>query len=154
MGQFFQGDVQEPVGKSSDIAQAGGGQVAAKSPFNRKAITEGFQDHHIVSDKNPLTKNHELLDAADFDLQSRANKMFLPEDAAQHLTRSIHSGRHTTAVSRNLAVQMDEVLEIGKQSGWTQVEYNQALRAIIGQERQMLRSGQRALNVNARPGAQ
>lgn len=128
--------------------------VAAKSGFNRNTILEGFQDHHIISDKNPLTRNHELLDLSKLDNQSRANKIFLPTDAALHPTRSIHLGRHSTSVSRNLARQMDEVVDFGRQNGWTQQQYDQALRAIIEQERQLLRSGERALNRNARPWAQ
>ena len=66
----------------------------------------------------------------------------------------IHLGRHTTSVSRNLAQQMDQVLEIGLQNGWSHAQFNQALRAIISEETQLLRSGQRALNKNARPGAE
>lgn len=30
---------------------------------------QGFQDHHIISDKNKLTKNHELLDGTGYNLQ-------------------------------------------------------------------------------------
>lgn len=122
--------------------------------FDRNAITEGFQDHHILSDKNRLTQNHDLLDLAGFDLQTRQNKIFLPTAEYLHPTRSIHSGRHTTQVSRNLAEQMDTVAEVGKQQGWSQQQYQQALDAIISQERQLLKSGERALNVNQRPWAQ
>jgi hypothetical protein len=128
--------------------------VANTQRFDRKAITEGFQDHHIVSDKNKLTQNHELLDLAGFDLQKRQNKIFLPTEEALHSTRSIHSGRHTTQVSRNLAEQMDAVAEVGRQQGWSQQQYRQALDTIISQERQLLKSGERALNKNQRPWAQ
>lgn len=123
-------------------------------PFSRSAVTKGFQDHHIISDKNALTKNHELLDLAGFNLQSRSNKIFLPTDGALHPTRSIHSGRHRTSVNRNLAEQMNAVVNFGKQNGFNQGQFSQALRGIISQERQLLRSGQRALNKNHRPGAQ
>jgi hypothetical protein len=119
----------------------------------RQQILEGFQDHHIVSDKNVLTKNHELLDLAGFDLQSRTNKIFLPTEASLHPTRSIHLGRHRTSVSRNLAEQMDQIVEVGKQNGFTQEQYLKALRSMISEERQLLRSGERALNKNMRPGA-
>lgn len=135
---------------------ASGSLLAAEGAgtgFSRDRILKGFQDHHIVSDKNPLTKNHELLDLADFDLQSRSNKIFLPEEPALHPTRSIHSGKHLTSVSRNLAEQMDEVVAIGRQQGWAQPQYDAALRGLIQEERSLLLSGQRALNKNARPWA-
>jgi len=123
----------------------------AKTPFDRRAVTQGFQDHHIISDKNALTANHELLDLAGFDLQSRANKLFLPTDAALHPTRSIHLGRHRTSVSRNLAEQMDQIVEIGRQQSWSQEQYLGALRSMISEERQLLKAGDRALNKNMRP---
>jgi hypothetical protein len=119
----------------------------------RQSILEGFQEHHIISDKNVLTKNHELLDLAGFDLQSRVNKIFLPIEESLHPTRSIHSGRHLTTVSRNLAEQMDQIVEVGQQNGFTQGQYIKALRSMISEERQLLRSGERALNKNMRPGA-
>lgn len=47
-----------------------------------------------------------------------------------HPKRSIHKGRHTNRVSENfnLANQMDEILEYGRANGWTQQQYNDALR--------------------------
>ena len=125
-----------------------------RGTFNRKTVLEGFQDHHIISDKNILTKNHELLDLSGVNLHSRGNKIFLPTDASLHPTRSIHLGRHTTKVSRNLAEQMDAIVRVGKQQGWSQAQYQQALKSIISQERQLLKSGQRALNKNRRAGSQ
>jgi RHS repeat-associated protein len=122
--------------------------------FNRAAAVNGFQDHHIISDKNALTKNHELLSLAGFNLQSRGNKIFLPTDPSFHPTRSIHIGRHNNSVSARLAEQMDAVVMYGRQNGWGQAEFNQALHGIIAQERSLLRSGARALNINRRPGAQ
>ena len=68
-------------------------------------------------------------------------------------TRSIHSRRHLNSVSENLAEQMDAVVKYGKEIGWTPEQYDQALRSIIAQERELLKTGQRALNKNARPGA-
>lgn len=128
-------------------------QFFAKGTREANLKKQGFQDHHIISDKNKLTKNHELLDAAGYDLQSRNNKMFLPTNESLHPTRSIHKGRHTNSVSENLANQMDEVLEYGRANGWTQQQYNDALRGIISGERQLLRDGSRALNKNKRPWA-
>nr|WP_269151603.1 AHH domain-containing protein [Sutcliffiella horikoshii] len=118
-----------------------------KRKVNSKAANlrkQGFQEHHIISDKNKLTQNHKLLKEAGFDLQSRSNKMFLPSKASLHPTRSIHKGKHTNKVSENLARQMDQVLEIGTANGWSQKQYNDALRGIISGERQLLRNGSRA----------
>ncbi|QHE54033.1 AHH domain-containing protein [Pontibacillus sp. HMF3514] len=115
---------------------------------------QGFQDHHIISDKNKLTKNHELLDESGYNLQSRNNKMFLPTDESLHPTRSIHKGKHTNSVSENLARQMDEVVEHGRANGWKQEQYNDAIRDIVSNERQLLREGSRALNKNKRPWAE
>ena len=138
---------------TDDVARANT-TIESESGFNRNTVTEGFQDHHIISDKNPLTKNHELLELADFDLQSRANKIYLPTDATLHPTRSIHLGRHRTSVSDNLASRMDEAVALGQQNAWNTQQYAQALRSIIGQERRLLKSGQRALNIHSRPGSE
>ncbi len=137
------------LGSPASMAGDPGIRWPSLAPQNK-----GFQDHHIVSDKNVLTKNHELLDLAEFNLQSRANKIYLPKDGGLHPTRSIHNGKHRTSVSQNLADQMSEVVDVGRQNGFTPVQYDQALRAIISEERQLLRSGQRALNKHHRPGAQ
>ncbi|WP_211223581.1 AHH domain-containing protein, partial [Saccharibacillus kuerlensis] len=128
-------------------------QLFAKGDREANLKKLGFQDHHIISDKNKLTKNHDLLDEVGYNLQSRNNKMFLPTNDSLHPTRSIHKGRHSNSVSENLANQMDEVLEYGRANGWTQQQYNDALRDIINGERKLLRDGSRALNKNKRPNA-
>jgi len=115
---------------------------------------QGFQEHHIISDKNPLTQNHELLELADFDLQSRTNKIFLPSNESLHSTRSIHMGSHSRSVSQNLADQMTTIVTYGRQQNWTTIEYERAIHELISEERQVLRSGERALNKNARPWSQ
>jgi hypothetical protein len=118
----------------------------------KRCTPEGFQDHHIISDKNPLTKDHELIDLAEFDLQSATNRIFLPTEPGLHPTRSIHSGRHYSEVSRDLARQMDEAVMVGKQHNFSVQQYNKALRELISAERQELRSGRRRLNKNSRNG--
>ncbi|EDT2963755.1 type IV secretion protein Rhs [Salmonella enterica subsp. enterica] len=112
--------------------------------------SKGFQEHHIISDKNKLTKNHPLLQAAGFDLQKMKNKIFLPTDGSLHKTRSIHSGKHLNDVSKNLADQMDVVYSRGQREGWSQAEYSKALDEIVANERAFLKSGERALNKNKR----
>ncbi|MBN3733490.1 RHS repeat-associated core domain-containing protein [Burkholderia sp. Tr-20390] len=114
---------------------------------------QGFQEHHIISDKNSQTKNHPLIALAGFDLQSQANKIYLPDDESLHPTRSIHNGRHPNIVSTNLSRQMNDAVAIGKQQGWGQTQYDQALRGIIARERAELKAGNRMLNKNHRPWA-
>ncbi|MCB2343289.1 AHH domain-containing protein [Clostridium estertheticum] len=116
---------------------------------------QGYQDHHIISDKNGLTKNHEIFDLAGYNsadelLQSRRNKIFLPKYGYIHPTRSIHNGRHTNAVSKNLSERMEDVVAIGKQQNWNPDQYKKSLYKIISDERKELRSGNRWLNKNHR----
>ncbi|HDR9797799.1 TPA: RHS domain-containing protein [Burkholderia cenocepacia] len=115
--------------------------------------SQGFQEHHIISDKNSQTKNHPLIALAGFDLQSQANKIYLPDDESLHPTRSIHNGRHPNIVSTNLSRQMNDAVVIGKQQGWGQKQYDAALRGIIARERMELKAGNRMLNKNHRPWA-
>ncbi|MFJ7144576.1 RHS repeat-associated core domain-containing protein [Pseudomonas protegens] len=128
------------------------------SSINRRIKSlkkQGYQDHHILSDKHPATKNHPLLKLAGYDLQSRRNKIFLPnkKTAMKDPRRSIHEGRHAGRVSDNLAAKMTQVEQVGKRNNWNQAQYRKALDKIVSDERQLLRSGQRQLNKNARPGA-
>ena len=57
-------------------------------------------------------------------------------------------------MSQNLAEQMDQVVQIGKQEGGSQAQYKSALDAVVANERHLLRIGERALNKNKREGAQ
>ncbi|WP_420490272.1 AHH domain-containing protein [Neobacillus drentensis] len=50
-------------------------RFASKGTREANLKKQGFQEHHIISDKNKLTKNHELLDEAGYDLQSRNNSV-------------------------------------------------------------------------------
>jgi hypothetical protein len=149
-GGFVQGFKTTTLAFSSSRVTGLAAEGATAQSFSRSRITQGFQDHHIVSDKNPLTMNHELLDMAGYNLQSRGNMIFLPETAMAHPTRSIHSGRHLNSVSQSLSDQMDVFVGFGKAEGWSQVQYRQALDSMIAQERAVLRSGERALNKNRR----
>ena len=124
---------------------------SAGSGFNRRAVLEGFHEHHIISYTNRYTKNHDLLDLAGFNLHSRKNKIFLPTRESLHPTRSLHLGRHRNAVSKRIAKKMDKIVLLGKRQGWTQQRYNAALRRMLSKERQALKSGARALNKNCRP---
>ncbi len=138
----------------TESADGPGVNINNTKPFNRKEVTKGFQDHHIVSDKNKATKDHPLLELAGYGLQKRSNKIFLPTSGDLHPTRSIHKGRHLNSVSVNLATQMDQVVEFGMKEKWTQQQFKNALDTIIAKERHLLRTGQRALNKNKREDAQ
>jgi RHS repeat-associated protein len=129
---------------------------AHKASIERKVDclkAQGFQEHHIISDKNAQTKNHPLIALAGFDLQSQANKIYLPDNENLHPTRSIHNGRHPNVVSTNLARQMNDAVVLGRQQGWGQKQYDDALRGIIAKERIELKAGNRMLNKNHRPWA-
>ncbi len=136
---------------------AGGGPLRGSSvgsrTFNRNQILKGYQEHHIASDKNRLTRNHELWKLSGMNANSRANKIYLPKTAEQHPTRSVHSGRHTNSYSSNIAKRMDDITERGKNSGWTQAQYREQTRQVLSEVRQDLRSGNIALNKNHRPWA-
>jgi curved DNA-binding protein CbpA len=131
----------------------GGGSAGAgagSGGFNRREVTAGFQRHHIISHTNQATKDHRLLNAAGFNLESAANKIYLPTHPSQHPTRSIHMGRHSGDVMEGIRIKMDGIIEHGKTSGWNQSQYNAALRGMLARERQELRAGNVALNKHAR----
>lgn len=115
--------------------------------------SQGFQDHHIISDKNKATKDHELLEKANFNLDSRANKMFLPKEEHLHPTRALHQGRHLNSVSEELATKMTNIVEKGKKENWSTAQYNQALQGLLKKERVELKAGDIVLNKNKRPWA-
>ncbi len=111
---------------------------------------QGFQEHHIISHTNRATKNHQLIRLAGFDLQSRANKIFLPKDKTVHGKRSIHCGRHYKVVSEDIKMQMDMIVQTGKMKSWSQSQYRAKLDAFLSDMRQQLKAGNIALNKNHR----
>lgn len=130
-----------------------GGSSIGGGAFNRNQITKGYQYHHIASNKNKFTKNHELWKLSGVNIDSRVNKIHLPKTAEQHQTRSVHSGRHTNAYSVDVAKKMQQVADQGKDAGWTPSQYRQATRNLLSEIRQELRAGSIALNKNYRPWA-
>jgi|GEM_PF-2104545 len=109
-----------------------------------------FQEHHIISDKTRAMKNHKLWAKAGIDPQSRENKIFLPTAPEYHPTRSVHSGRHWSSVSKELEETMNEAINLGREQNWSQDQYKSKLQEIIREERADLRSGERALNTKMR----
>jgi hypothetical protein len=133
-------------------------QSISEKPVKPKARidSELFQDHHIISHTNILTKNHDLIKLAEFNLQSRANRMFLPTKEGVKVSkteRSIHQGRHIDLVNERLAIEMDKAVRLGDILGWSQEQYHTQLIKIISAERKALKSGDRILNKNHRPHA-
>ena len=129
------------------------GLEGAGGQFNRNLNRQFFQDHHIISNKHPLTQNHPLWELAGMDPNARANMMFLPTVKGANIsstTRSIHQGRHYEGINARLAQKMDTVRERGLLNSWTQTQYADQLKKIISSERTMLRSGARSLNKNKR----
>jgi len=152
-------DAEKSAAKAAeDLKGAAETTRSAEKSISRKVIelkNQGFQEHHIISNKNNLTKEHELFGLAGYNtpadfLQSQRNKIYLPSDASLHTTRSIHKGRHLNSVSQNLADQMDAVVMQGNMEGWTTQQFNDALSQILKDERAELRSGKRILNKNHR----
>ena len=121
--------------------------------LENRAKKEGFQDHHIASNRNPLTNNHEALRAAGIPMNSRLNKIRLPKHPDSHPTRSIHRGRHDEAVSLEMKRELDDIWTRGRAQGWPKREFNRVVRKTLAEERQRLRSGDRALNSVKRPWA-
>ena len=140
-----------------NMVSGGGGALRGNSvgggAFNRNQVTKGFQDHHIASDKNRFTKDHELWKLSGVNVNSRVNKIHLPRAAEQHPTRSVHSGRHTNAYSANMAEKMKQVVDQGKDAGWKPSQYREATRSLLSEMKQELRAGNIALNKNHRPWA-
>ena len=97
-----------------------------------------------------------MIRLAGFNLESSANKMFLPTRAGANVSttvRSIHEGRHIEAVSADLAEKMTDYVVMGRQFGWNQAQYHAALMDVITGERAALKSGDRLLNMHHRPWA-
>lgn len=133
-----------------------GGSMVSGQSFNRGAVTQGFQSHHIISPTNRATKNHELLSLAGFnnkrDMNSQVNRIYLPDGKRSfHPTRSIHSGRHTQKAMDHVSFKMDSIVEQGKVHNWSQSQYRNGLRQLISEMRQELRGGKMDLYAKMKP---
>ena len=144
------------VGKPPLMLIDGGKNLAQETVLKVKTRIDRqlFQDHHIISHSNILTKDHKLLELAGFNLQSRANRMLLPTKEGVKVSktkRSIHYGKHIDLVSKRIAKKMQDALDLGAEVGWSQEQYHTQLVKIISEERKALKSGDRILNINHRP---
>jgi hypothetical protein len=115
---------------------------------------QGLQEHHIIPQS---LGDHELFELSGLDIQSRANKIFLPGEKNKlfygESGRSPHWGRHDGKVFARFTKKMTNIVKEGKLEGWSQEQFLQAQGKIIFDERILLRTGQRRLNKNHRPGA-
>lgn len=135
---------------------SGGSSEPPRKPdggFDRRAITSGFQSHHIIPKGHEETKNHLLLEAAGFNVHSRLNRIFLPKDESSHPTRSIHSGNNTDAYVKKVSVEMNRIYNKGQAEDWSQAQYRAQLRTMLSEFRQDLKAGNIALNSKCRPWA-
>jgi hypothetical protein len=90
---------------------------------------------------------------AGMDIEGSFNKMLLPtkKGAVTSTTdRSIHEGRHKKEIKKQLEKSMNEVLTEGEIAGYSQPQYREKLLEIINKEHDLLKTGYRGLNKNAR----
>ena len=141
VGRFI---VQDPIGLNGgwNLYQYAPNPLGWIDPlglltYNTMPSITGFQKHHIIPQQ---LKGHDLIKAADFNIHDIKNVIYLPKSADYHPTRTIHSGSHL-GYTKNIGDQMDAIYEYGKENGWKQAEYKQAVSEIIKNERADLRGG-------------
>jgi len=126
------------------------GVNAGKNSFTKAADKElramGYQRHHIIPQGHRATKNHKLLELANFDLQSAHNKMYLPSKFGLHPTRSLHRGGHYDSIGIGMAEKMDDILQQGIMGDWTTKQYNDKLMNLLKDTRSGLKQGKIELN--------
>ena len=119
-------------------------------------LNDSTQDHHIISDKNDLTKNHPLITLAGYKnpdtfLQSSINKIDLP---TKHNTvdkiSTIHTGKHYKIYSEQIAKAMNEAVKRGQKEKWGRDKYREEIEKITNSVRDKLEKGEIALNKNKR----
>jgi len=144
------------VARVADPATGGTGVTGPPSlniirnSSSRVIGVEGTQKHHIV---HQSLKDHPLWEKAGMDIEGSFNQMLLPtkKGALSSTTkRSIHEGRHLKAIKDSLEDAMHKALKRGKELGYSQEQYQKALKKIIKDEHSALKSGDRMLNKNAR----
>ena len=116
-----------------------------------------YEAHHIISDKNLATKNHELWTLAGVNPSNYSlNKILLPTKKGAAVgtnKRSIHEGKHLGDVSKNLAKKMKDIVDEGKGLHWNPQQYKQELDQLLWTQRKLLKEGKIKLNKNHRPWA-
>ena len=123
----------------------GGMKLITRKDGTIKGVTH-TQDHHIIPQS---LRKHPLWEKAGMDVDQRVNRMLLPDKTGAKLTtteRQVHVGKHFKSVKEELEREMYKILENGERLGYTQQHYAEKLSNLIRQERELLHSGERALN--------
>ena len=139
--------------KALDVAGAGGNLKIIRDANGFIKGVEETQCHHIISNKHELTRNHKLWELAGMSSDDRLNKMLLPTLRGAELStteRSIHWGRHFNKINEELAGKMQDILELGQASNWSQAQYAQGLKNLLKTQRALLKEGKISLNKHAR----
>jgi hypothetical protein len=140
-------------GGAKRLSQSAGQKGLGKTRPNGKY----FQKHHIISDKNLLTKEHPLWELAGMHPTKDQRIMFLPTPEGAKISttsRSLHLGRQLKSVNEEIAQKMDAKVTQGLAEGWDQAQYRSAIEGIIREEKALLKSGLRMLNKHHRPWAE
>ena len=147
---------QDPIGLAGGNPTLYGYVKDSNWWVDRFGLNDSTQEHHIISDKNDLTKNHSLISLAGYKnpdtfLQSSINKIDLP---TKHNTvdkiSTVHTGKHYKKYSQQIASAMDGAVEKGKEEKWKKGKYKQELERIANSVRDKLEKGEIALNKNKR----
>jgi hypothetical protein len=143
------GEASKASTKSLTQGKVGASKWEGKVPRNL------FQRHHIVTNKSKAfeLEKHPIWEKAGLNPEGWYNKIFLPTKEGAKVTgtqRSLHVGRHRAEVHRDLRRKLNDTIEQGEASQYTQGQYREALLGELGKERWVLRSGERLLN-NAKP---
>ena len=110
---------------------------------------KGFQEHHIISNKNKAIRNHKIREKTGMSPDSPENKIFLPTKAENHPTMSTHRGRHWQKVSDECNVELNKIVENGEAQRWMKEQFESELRSFLEKQRKMLSLGKIDLsNIN------
>ncbi|MDF2400500.1 hypothetical protein GWQ27_03130 [Aeromonas sp. 5HA1] len=118
----------------------GKGRPASGWSYTNMPTINGYQNHHVI----PRSMgNHPALKAAGFDIDAPKNLIYLPKDRSVHDVRSIHNGWNKSHSEYNISMreQLDEIYSVGKEEGWTQKQFSEAIDDLRRDTRQGLRRG-------------
>ena len=118
----------------------------AKEPENPGVL---YKMHYLISDKNKATKDHDLWSRSGVNPSTYTlNKMLLPTHKGQWNPNkhSTYQKKAFDSISGNLAKQMDNILDEGKEQDWTKKQYKQELDQLLNNQRKLLKKGKIKVN--------